>query len=333
MINLAVNSNIMKPPVSVSGKAAPVAAETQKKTFQNVLLETIQNKSASDDTVAVNSANPTFLAAGDEYEISDYYEEADEGTPDEVTSYAEPEEPQAETPGEITQYVEIEIRGRRVKQATDEYLAYLGYNVAALKANDLGLDLAGHVDSNGFVPKYIVPLDMGWETDYTMTVATPENLATKAANNAAFDSMPLKSTSEISNISRTNAALGSAASQTAAAVDNNPITTQPAEQKPPQTPKIENPAETTVADNSAFGSVALKTPIAVNNIIQNNEKPSVNEAVKEEYVIPDTAQNRDLSDAMESIAKTVANNVALRISSDLNILDIWDPEEDNDEKK
>ena len=195
MINLAINGSITKSSVYASGKATPAAAEKQANTFQDILRETVYNKSAANEMSALYNANDTFSAADTDDEIADYTEEIETV---EEPIYA-PEPQRAKTLDEITRYVEIEINGRWVKQVTDEFLTYVGYNVEILKANDLNENLLKHIDEDGFVPKYVIPLDMGRYTDYAKTLATPENLSKTTANNAALGSMASKSVDVLNN--------------------------------------------------------------------------------------------------------------------------------------
>lgn len=292
MINLAINSSIIKSSVSISRKSEPASAETQKKTFQNVLSETIHKKNTLNETPYLYSTNYIFNEADTANEITNYTEiEIDEETLNEVTRYEEPEQkPQVKILNDgvsYAEYIDIEINGIWVKQVTDEFLTSLGYNVEMLKANDLNEDLLKYIDANGFVPKYVIPLDMGWGTDYTKTLATTENLAKTVENNASFGFYggTLRTADMINNnISPNNA--------------NKPLG------------NTENITETT-EDNVAVDFGASKNVTAViNKYSQNN------------------AHNTS-----ENLVKPAGENAALRILSNLNILNIWDPKEKKDEKK
>lgn len=297
MINSAITSSIMKSPVSVSAKAEPAMA-AQKKTFQDILNETIYKK---------NAETPALFAADDEF--TNYTEtEPEEDIPDEVVNYAPEPQVKIQDDGIIyAEYIEIEINGRIVKQATDDFLTRLGYNVAALKANDLNADISVRIDENGFVPKYVIPLDLTWGIDYAMTVATPEDLVKTKENNAAWFGMATP----------------------VVAVNNKPIN-QGSIQKPSE--KTENIAKT-ASNNVALSSVTSKPAVAVKNKpVRSDKKSPLKEIVKENRIRQSSVQKP--VEKTESLAKMAANNAALRILSNLNILNVWDPKEkEEDEKK
>jgi hypothetical protein len=88
-----------------------------------------------------------------------------------------------------------------LRQTTDADLTAAGYDVDVLKANALNVSPMAYVSQFGDIPKYVVPKDLGRSTDYTMTVATRDDVAKTLANNAAFgfpveivdtESMPLR---------------------------------------------------------------------------------------------------------------------------------------------
>jgi hypothetical protein len=146
VINSVVSNNVAALSVPAAGKSESAAPESQGKTFQDILCETVDR----------NGLKPWA------------------GT-DEVL------------PDGMTKYVELEMNGRWVRQVTDEYLAHKGYNVEVMQANHIAAEeVWKYADGNGFVPKYVLPLDLLNMTDYARTLATPENLAQTAANNASF---------------------------------------------------------------------------------------------------------------------------------------------------
>ena len=288
MINIVSKSSIPKPPNSVSGKATQASGGTSKKTFGNVLGETVQKNSQPAKIPALyNSTDYIGSASPVAKNIADYDESSPEvKTFNETMIYAE--------------YVEIEIDGRIVKQVTDEFLARRGYNLDVLRANHIDDNLLKYIDENGFVPKYLVPMDMARDTDYARSLATPENLAHTWANNADFDNFSLYGTH--------HGTYGKAAQP---AGDKRII--QDNAQKVPEKPADKSKSRKAVPDSAAAKTVGASdnTPIS-----QSNAQKS-----------PDSLVGK-----MDSLVKAAAHNAALRILSSMNVWDSKDSEKDDDKK-
>jgi hypothetical protein len=311
MMNLAINSSNVKTSVYALGKVEAASGQTQKNTFQDVLSEVFQNKSAPNKIMALSGANYVFNAADIEPETEIGIEnETDETLREtaEVIRQAPSKSVYDMTLDEIMAHysVTIEINGKKVKQMTDEYLAAIGYNVDALKANALDVDLSVFaISGSGFVPRYVVPMgnyDANYYTDYTATV-TRENISRTTANNAALDY-------RAPNISP--------------ALNNTHISNSNSHNASENTLSISKGAE----NSATVASKGSKTPVSVNNgqISPNDESALTEQRINHinTHAISENTGNK------ESIAK-IAENAALRmrLMSDLNI---WE-QENKDEKK
>ena len=157
MINALINRNINQAAASIAAKVLPQKT-AQGRVFEDDLKEAIQNVSS----VASSS----------------------------IQASASIEDAPSASAGGFTRYITVEIDGIKYRQPTDELLTSLGYDVAVLQANAIEIDLPDlvvYATHDMVIPKYVIPLDITNGTDYSRTLATRENLAETAVNNAKFD--------------------------------------------------------------------------------------------------------------------------------------------------
>ena len=284
MINLPVSGS-MRPHVSVGKAGSAAAAVAQENTFRNVLDSVYRNSAVSRAPGLYSDNTDEHIISGpiEAYEPLNGYGSGIKLEPEKIDGKPRRAEVYAE-------YVEIEINGRVVKQVTDEFMMRLGYNLEVLRFNHIDDNLLNYIDPNGFVPKFILPMDPGCYTDYTKVRATPENLAQTEENTAFYESL-LSS--------------GTAARPAAANAGDTRISEDGG--KPPSEPLKD-----------------INKEINVKNIVENRIQGNARE--------PKPFEKTENPVKIENLAKIVANNAALRILSNLNILNIWDKENENESK-
>jgi len=312
MNNLAVSSNIMKSFVSLPKKPEPAAAEPPKKTFQSVLSETVLKK-----TNTIPAASVAYSAADIENDDLTVSEE----TLTKISKYADPSQAKILDNGRLyAEYVDVEMNGVWVKQLTDDFLTAKGFNVEVMRANNLyGEDeMYLFVDEYGFAPRFIIPHDWTGETDYTKTLATPENLARTAANNFALFG-------PVTTYNPTTAAEILAAMNGSYAPPPKEVKGAVKYTEDVKTVKTEDVK--TVKTAAETGDIKDVTDVA-------------EEDVKDEHIIQtysrstrQPSETKKPAESIENIFRTFASRTAFRIlSGGMNVADILDREKEGEDK-